>query len=203
MEDLRDVGAPLFLGSHAPPGDDPESLWLGGLDGVAPRAPRVWVPAQAEAAFHLETRLEALFEGVVDDDPDEDEIEEIAPEARSLLAGHVLLDAWVDAFYDACRPLGPRVRVRRPGEAGREATNGRPALLAVRAAWASAWSDDALLDRLRAGGGVRPVPRPLMVHAADAAAPEARTEAVRAHLGAPLHVFVEPDGGVTRLLRSG
>lgn len=205
MDELRDVGLPVPLGHRTPPGSDPESraLAAAAADGT-PLAPRVWIPAAAEAAFyrlnHLEGRLDALFSGVASDDPDEDEIEEIAPDARRLIAGHVLLDAWVDAFYDACRSLGPTLRVRRPGSAGRVATAGRPALLAVRAIWAERWEDDAIIARLRAGGGVRPEPAPVVVHAADAPAQPGAVIAAPGTGPSAAATFLAPDGRLTRLL---
>ncbi len=137
----------------------------------APLAPRVWVPASVEAAFYrlnqLPPRLDALFAGVAGPDPDEDDVEDLAPEARALIAEHALMDLFVEAFYEALAPLPARVRVRRLGAAGRVAPRGRPALLALRAAWADDFGDEAILRRLRAGGALTPPPRPTVVHADD------------------------------------
>jgi hypothetical protein len=203
MDELRDVGLPSPATSGPPEGEDPERRALARLAGTRPLAPRVVVPAAAEAAFyrlnHLEGRLDALFDGLVSDDPDEDEIEEVAPAARRLLAEHVLLDAWIDAFYDACRPLPPRLRVRRSGEAGRAATNGRPALLALRATWAAAWEDDAIVARLQAGAPLRPEPAAAIVHGDDRPL-DARAQAeVEAAVGAGWRAYGTDDGAITRL----
>lgn len=206
MDELRDVGLPHPATAGPPPGEDPESRSLARLADERALAPRVVVPAAAEAAFyrlnHLGGRLDALFDGLASDDPDEDEIEEVAPEARRLLAGHVLLDVWVDAFYDACRPLPARLRVRRAGDAGRTATNGRPALLALRAVWADAWQDEAIVARLRAGGGVRPEPAATIVHGDDRPLDASAQATVEAVLGGDWRAFADADGAITRLERS-
>ena len=206
MDDLRDVGLPHSATSGPPPGDDPETRALARLADAVTLAPRVVVPAAAEAAFyrlnHLGGRLDALFDGLASDDPDEDEIDEVAPEARRLLAGHVLLDVWVDAFYDACRPLASRVRVRRDGEAGRVATNGRPALLALRAVWADAWEDEAIVARLRSGGPLRPDPAATIVHGDDRRVEATVQEAVDAVVGDGWRAFADRDGAITRLERT-
>lgn len=166
-------------------------------------APRVWLPAAAEEAFyrlnHLDARLLDLFGATIDPDPDEDDIEEVAPRARRLIAQHVVLDVWVDAFYDACRPLGSRVRVRRPGHAGSVAANGRPALLALRAAWLAPWDDDAIVARLRSGGDLRTASRPLVVHAEDRAAEGEIADTVERTVGSGWRPYVDDDGAVTRL----
>jgi hypothetical protein len=205
MDELRDVGPPRPANAAPPPGEDAESRALARLaDGLA-LAPRVVVPAAAEAAFyrlnHLGGRLDALFDGLASDDPDEDEIEEVAPEARRLLAGHVLLDVWVDAFYDACRPLPARLRVRRAGEAGRVTTNGRPALLALRAVWADAWQDDAIVARLRAGGPLRPEPAATIVHGDDRPVDARAQAAVDVASGGGWRAFAGEEGAIARLER--
>lgn len=140
---------------------------------TTPLAPRVWVPASVEAAFYrlnrLPPRLEALFDGVAGPDPDEDDVEDVAPEARALIAEHALMDLFVEAFYEVLRPLPAAVRVRRLGTAGRVAVRGRPALLALRATWADDFADEAIVRRLRAGGSVVPPARGTVVHADDVA----------------------------------
>jgi hypothetical protein len=201
---LAGVGAPWPARSDAPPDLPGEPAELARLAGEVALAPRVWIPAEAEEAFYrlnrLPPRLRDLFAPVEGHDPDEDDVEEIAPAARALLAEHALLDAWVDAFYEALAPLSDRVRVRRPGTPGRTAARGRPALLAVRAVWAEAWSDEAVLARLRATGGVALAAGPLLVHDADdAPAPPALAARVAELLGEPRAVAARPDGAITRL----
>lgn len=172
----------------AGPGGRTEVEALRAAAAMAPLAPRVWVPASVEAAFYrlnrLPPRLEALFDGVAGLDPDEDDVEDLAPEARALIAGHALMDLFVEAFYEVVQPLPSPVRVRRLGTAGRVAGRGRPALLALRATWADDFADEAILWRLRAGGGVVPPARPTVVHAGD----------VESTSG-----FVDAEGAPTRL----
>lgn len=167
-------------------------------------APMVWIPPDAEEAFYrlngLPSRLAAVFEGVASHDPDEDDVEELAPQARALLGQHALLDAWVDAFYEAVGDLPARLRVRRPGDAGREAARGRPALLALRATWADDWSDDAVLARLRATGSVALEAAPVLLHGSDDdEADDARTARVQEALGVERRVRIDADGRIVRL----
>lgn len=200
------------LGSDVPwpPSDGPPPRWpgeptdLADLVGVVPLAERVWIPAAAEETFyrlnHLPPRLTALFAEVASTDPDEDDVDEIAPRARALVASHVVLDDWVDAFYEATGSLGERLEVRRPGAAGRRASRGRPALLALRAVWGEAWSDDAVTRRLRATGTVGLEARPIIVHAAgDGPAEPALARRIADALGGPREVRALSDGRVTRV----
>lgn len=150
-------------------------------------APIVVVPAAAEARFYrwnnLSARLAALFARVDLADPDEDDLEELAPAAEALLREHFLLDETVDAFYESTSRLPPRLRVRRPGGEGRPAGRGRPALLALKRAWADAWSAEALEDRLRSGFPLVPDPRPVLVHGDPLPASPPEAAAVREALG--------------------
>jgi hypothetical protein len=203
-ESLAGAGAPWPARSDAPPVVPGEPAELARLAGEVPLAPRVWIPAEAEEAFyrlnHLPPRLRELFAPIASRDPDEDDVEEIAPLARELLARHVLLDTWVDAFYDAVAPLAERVRVRRAGTPGRTAARGRPALLALRAVWAEAWSDAAVTARLRATGSVALGAAPVLIHdAEDVPAGPELTARVAEILGAPRAVATRSDGAVTRL----
>ena len=203
-ESLTGAGAPWPARSDAPPAMPGEAAELARLAGEVPLAPRVWIPAEAEEAFyrlnHLPPRLRELFAPIASRDPDEDDIEDIAPAARDLLARHALLDSWVDAFYDAVAPLPDRVRVRRPGTPGRTAARGRPALLALRAVWAEAWSDAAVTARLRATGSVALDAAPVLIHDAEdaSAAPELAARVAEV-LGTPTAVAARDDGAVTRL----
>jgi len=191
-----------------------ESVWgLGGaeeraalakVEGVVPLAERVVVPAGVEAAFYrlnqLPGQLGDVFRGLVSRDPDEDDVEDVAPEARALLARHVLDDVFVEAFYEASSQLPERVRVRRLGREGTLALRGRPALLALRAAWAEAWTDDAIVARLRETGELMPAPRAVVVHGADQPAPEAVVTQVAEALGAPPRIVTLVNGRVAQLV---
>jgi hypothetical protein len=203
-ESLTGAGAPWPARADAPPAVPGEAAELARLADEVPLAPRVWIPAEAEEAFyrlnHLPPRLRELFAPIASRDPDEDDIEEIAPVARELLARHALLDTWVDAFYEAVAPLAGHVRIRRLGTPGRTAARGRPALLALRAVWAEAWTDAAVTARLRATGSVALDAAPVLVHDAEdaPAAPELASR-VAEILGRPTAVTTRSDGAVTRL----
>lgn len=203
MDALNDVGSPFPPSSARPIDASDESRALASLEAPLERSPRVWIPAAAEASFyrlnHLDVAIAERFAGIAGPDPDEDDVEEVAPEVRRLIADHVLLDAWVDAFYDACRPLGPRVRLRRPNQAGASALNGRPALLALRAAWAETWSDDAIVARLRAGGNLRAPASPFVVHADDRPAETSVAAAVERQIGKGWSAYTDDSGAITRL----
>lgn len=200
------VGArPQRVSEAGPPPVPGEAEALARLaEAGVPLAPMVWVPPAAEEGFyrwnHLPARLVALFDGVASHDPDEDDVEDRAAEARALLTRHVMLDVWVDDLYEATRSLPTRVRVRRPGAPGRIAARGRPTLLALRAIWAEDWSDEAVLARLRATGSVALSEAPVLVHDANEHAPSAATAAriAEAH-GDPLDALVDGDGRVTRV----
>ena len=172
-------------------------------------APLRIVPAAAEESFYrlnnLPARLNALFAGVDPGDPDEDDIEELAPEARRLLMTHYLLDEFVDLFYEGLAGLPGRVRLRRPQEGGqarlpgRVASRGRPALLALKTLWTDDWSFDTLMARLQ-GGGVALAARPVLVQSAeDEARDERPSRAASDILGQDVSVW-SGTGGVSRVV---
>ncbi len=171
-------------------------------------APLRLVPAAAEESFYrlnnLPGRLNALFSGLDFSDPDEDDIEELAPEAQALLNTHYLLDEFVDLFYEGLKGLPGRVRLRRPqvGRArppGRVAARGRPALLALKHLWADDWSFEELTARLKKGG-VALAARPVLVGSADEENRDApKSQAASDILGKPVSVWSVP-GGVSRVV---
>ena len=171
-------------------------------------APLRIVPAAAEESFYrlnnLPARLNALFAGVDPGDPDEDDIEELAPEAQGLLMTHYLLDEFVDLFYEGLAGLPGRVRLRRPqkgGQArlpGHKASRGRPALLALKALWADDWSFDTLMARLE-GDGVALAARPVLVQSAEEARDERSSRAASDILGRDVSVW-SGTGGISRVV---
>jgi hypothetical protein len=204
-----DPAAPTTLGPppFAPEGPDPGGE-LSALERLAragvPLARIAIVPAGAEERFYrlnnLAERIRALFDDVDLDDPDEDDIEEVAPRAQALLVGHYLLDETIDEFYRAIGPLGARLQVRRAGEAGERVAAGRPALLAVKRLWQRTWSIERVLGRLRSGGPLAPDAAPVLIHAADAELPGGvALDSARLIVGAGVGVFGLSDGSVTRL----
>ncbi|MEX2501125.1 MAG: hypothetical protein WD336_02010 [Trueperaceae bacterium] len=183
--------------------DGSEAERLATVQNAMALTPRVRIPPGAEEAFYrlnrLPERLRSLYAPVASLDPDPDDVEDLGPAARTLLREHVLHDLWIDALYDVLASLPSRVRVRRPGTSGRIASGTRPALLAVRAAWADAWSDKAVLARLRASGSVALAAQALWIHADDAPADAEQQRTVDELLDVRCTAFVANDGTLARL----
>jgi hypothetical protein len=176
--------------------------------GRLPVARTIVVPAAAEAEFYrlnnLPGRLGELFKGIDEADPDDDDIEELAPEAERLVAGRYLLDEFIDLFYEALSGLPEVVRVRRPSEEGAVAARGRSSLLALKRNWSEDWGFERLWDRLSSGGPLLPAPRPLLIQPAPL---ERLSRALENHAGALLgrsvELFGDPDLGITLVRAPG
>lgn len=202
-----DVTGPSLVTSLLP--DSPDLRWLElaslrtlQLGGV-PVAPILVVPAAAEERFYrlnnLVPQLEALFRGVDPANPDEDDLEEFAPDALALFKNHFLLDEFIDLFYDALHALPGSMRVRRPGRAGVTSVSGRPALVALKDTWAADWSFEALEERLKRTPSFALEARPVLLSpAAETPAPPELTVQVGDFLERPVQVWVN-DLGVSRL----
>lgn len=190
---------------RATPGDGGTELtWLRRAESLGvPIAPMAVVAAQVEAAYYhlnqLGPRIEAHFSHVDARDPDEDDLEELAPDVVDWVLGHALLDEVVEAFYDALVGLPPRVVVRRSGAPGVVALRGRPALLAVKRIWSRDWSFAALGARLAAGGDVMPRPGPVLVHTAEVHVDPEAADAASAALGREVGAWCDPQGRLVRL----
>lgn len=162
------------------------------------------VPKEAQELFYrhgnLVSRLSQLFRGVDPLDPDEDDLEELAPGAMGLITGSYLLDETVDTFYDSVSWLPPARRIRRPDSAGIEATGDRASLLALKRVWAEDWSFASLSARLASERSFRLEAGPVLVHAADEPAADRRLLGqVERLLGRPVAVHVTEDGSISRL----
>lgn len=172
-------------------------------DAGVPVAPMAVMPAEAEERFYrfnnLPERLEQIFEGVDPVDPDEDDLEALAPRAVLLLERHFLLDELIDAFYDRIADLPDRLHVRRPASTGLHAARGRPALLAVKRLWAADWSFDALAQRVPMAKTFALEARDVLVHGVEAPASADVLERVAAVLGSEVRAWVGPGGGVARI----
>lgn len=149
-------------------------------------APLRIVPTAAEETFYrlnnLPAQLSALFRGVDLSDPDEDDLEELAPKAQRLVRAHFLLDEFVDGFYAGLSGLPAQLRVRRPNtgrvaHSGRVVARGRPALLALKDTWTDDWSFDALSARTVLEGSVALAAQPVLF------APPAQDDAGDAEAG--------------------
>ncbi len=164
-------------------------------------APLRVVPAEVEETFYrtnnLPKQLNDLFRGLDLSNPDEDDIEELAPEAQGLLKAHFLLDEVVDLFYEGLSALPSKVRVRRPGSEGCTATRGRPALIALKNTWVEDWSFDALMTRLEKNHSVALQARPVLVGASGLEPTSDLSERAAEVLGRDVTVLTEPDTGIT------
>src|SRR5690625_434543 len=190
-------------GAPGPAGEELDRLAELHAAGLAV-APIMLVPASSEEAFYhygnLVRRLNRLFRDVDPVDPDEDDLEELAPEAMTLVTGSYLLDEVIDEFYETVRFLPEERRVRRPGSAGVPARGARGCLLALKRTWAEDWSFSALSERVPATAGFGLDARPVLVHEADApAADRVLLGRVAEVLGTAASVWVTPDGSISRL----
>ena len=184
-------------------GDDASELaWLLRAERAGlPVTPMAVVPVTVEATFYqlnnLPEQLLRLFAGVVSDDPDEDDLEERAPEAIALVLGHTLLDEVIEGLYDALDGLPERLLVRRAGSDGVATWRGRETLLTIKRTWSRAWQVDAIAARLRAGQGLAPQPQPLLVH--DAAVARANETLDLGPDGAAVEAWHDGAGRLARL----
>lgn len=168
-------------------------------------APTLIVPALAEEWFYelnnLPAQLTELFAGVDLTDPDEDDIEELAPQAETLLTQHYLLDEFIDLFYSRTATFPPQLRLRRPSQdAGRTATRGRPSLLALKQLWADEWTFDAIMDRLEQHHTIGLPARPVLVQPAGLEPVDVSVNAQAVDiLNTEVVLWHEPTFGITRV----
>jgi glycerol-3-phosphate O-acyltransferase len=167
-------------------------------------APLLVISGAVEELFYrsnnLAPQLLQLFAAVDHLNPDEDELEDVAPEAVRLLMQNYLLEEVIDGFYDAVALLPRDLRIRRPGSAGAATQRGRAALLALKRVWAADWTVDALFDRLSATGRIELAERPVLLHATDAPVTgTAMQRRVAAVLGRSVGVNADAAGNITRL----
>lgn len=192
------------LAPDAPIDGAAELAWLRRAQDLGvPVAPMAVVTADVERDFYrlaqLEPRVRARFAHVDPRDPDEDDLEELAPEVGAWVLDAALLVEVVEGFYEALAGLPARVRVRRPGDEGMAAVRGRPALVAVKRVWAADWTVAAIATRLAAGGDWMPEPAPVLVHAADLQPdPVAAAAATRA-VGREVEAWCDGRGRLARL----
>jgi hypothetical protein len=167
-----------------------------------PLAPISIIPAAIEEHFYrlnnLPRQLAELFAALDPGNPDEDDIEDLAPAAAKLLKMHYLLDEVIDIFYEAIHDLGASLSVRRSGEAGYECSQGRPALMALRNLWLDDWSYEAIMKRLEQTQSIGPQPRPVLVHAADEPAPPTLNTQASRILEKPIALW-QNQAGITRV----
>lgn len=175
-------------------------------------APLRVLAEDAEEQFYrlnnLPAQLTALFAPLDLDDPDEDDLEELSPEAQKLIRAHFLLDEVVDLFYAGLDGLPDLLRVRRlnpemgnigvSSAGGRVATRGRPTLLALKEIWADDWSFDALWARLEAEHSVALSARPVLFTASGAEGGRGEEdERASRVVGRALRLLHDPASGIT------
>ncbi len=168
-------------------------------------APLKIVLPEVEEMFYrlnnLPEKLKRLFKDVNPDDPDEDDIEDLSPQALKLVKSHYLLDEFIDLFYEAITDLPEKLCLRRPAlKPSHIALRGRPALLALKDIWAQDWSFDALMSRLKTWG-LAPEMRPVLIQAIAQERAEVELE-VRASAILEQAVGLELDasGNITRVI---
>jgi len=167
-------------------------------------APIMVMQASSQEDFYrygnLVRQLSELFRGVDPADPDEDDLDEIAPAAMALVTGSYLLDEVIDEFYETVRLLPPERRVRRPGSAGLTARGDRGSLLAVKRIWADDWSFEALRTRLASTRSFVLEAQSVLLHAADEPSSDpALLGRVSEVLGERCRVWVTKGGSISRL----
>jgi hypothetical protein len=167
-------------------------------------APLSVIPAEVEGAFYrlnnLPAQLAELFDQVDLSDPDEDDIEELEPQAQLLFRNYYLLDEFIDVFYEAIRPLASTLQLRRPGQSqGVSAVKGRPCLLALKSLWLQDWNFDALMARLVTTGRLGLEPRPVLISPAGRPASSALNQQASLLLGREVSLE-QADGAISNLL---
>ena len=166
-------------------------------------APLVVVPASLEEHFYrlnnLPEQLSKLFSKINFKRPDEDAIEDLAPQAQDLIKRHYFLDEIIDMLYATLTPLPNQVVIRRPQENGIIALNGRPALMALKNIWAQNWSFENLLERIEKISSIAITERPVMIQAPGGITSESKSKEASQLLGQK--VTVETcELGVTRVV---
>jgi len=166
-------------------------------------APMVVVPAHTEADYYrwnnLPERIEALFADLDPRDPDEDDVEELAPVVAGWMMEHALLDGVIDNLYASFADLPAEVCVRRPGDAGAWSPKGRPALLALKRIWAADWDLAAVMARCTVRGDWLPNPRPVLLHDAQMRPDWELARAASHALARPVQAWSDQDGRLLRL----
>lgn len=175
------------------------------VDGGLMVAPILVVPASLEEYFYrlnnLPAQLSSIFAKIKTTNPDEDDVEDAAPQAQALLKRHYLLDEVIDMFYEQLEFLPERVTVRRAGGEGKTVTKGRPALMALKDVWIEDWSFEAVLDRLERTQTIGLEARPTLIttESTGEASKEVLNQ-VRNILGEDVELEVSNGLGITRII---
>jgi hypothetical protein len=166
-------------------------------------APLLVIPAALEEHFYhlnnLPAQLSKLFANINLKRPDEDDLEDLAPQAQSLIKKHFFLDEIIDMIYSMLQPMPERVVLRRPDENGLEVLNGRPALMAIKDLWAEDWTFEVLLERLEKSSSIAITERPIIIQNVGGTSSEALSKQASQLLGNTIQVEANQQG-VTRVL---
>jgi hypothetical protein len=166
-------------------------------------APLLVIPAALEEHFYrlnnLPAQLAKLFSTINPKRPDEDDLEDIAPQAQHLIKKHFFLDEIIDMIYSSLQPMPQRVTVRRPDEGGMEVLNGRPTLMAIKDLWAKDWEFETLLERIEKHSSIAITERPIIIQGTGGTIAEALSKQASQILGQTLQVEANKEG-ITRLL---
>lgn len=121
---------------------------------------------------NLPEQLSQLFQQVDLQYPDEDDIEEIAPQAQALLQQSYLLDEVIDAFYASLEHAPEWLCLRYPypysldiADVEHKVLRGRPSLMRLKALWRARWSYEALWARLEQRQSIALQSYPILMHA--------------------------------------
>lgn len=121
---------------------------------------------------NLPEQLSQLFQQVDLQYPDEDDIEEIAPQAQALLQQSYLLDEVIDAFYASLEHAPEWLCLRYPypysldiADVEHKVLRGRPSLMRLKALWRARWSYEALWARLEQQHSIALQSYPILMHA--------------------------------------
>lgn len=173
-------------------------------------APMVVVDEAVETDFYrlnnLPEQLSQFFQGVNLQNPDEDDIEEIAPQAQALLKQSYLLDEVIDGFYEIVRevlPTADALTLRYPypltQDVHTKVVQGRPALMRLKHLWQARWAYDALWARVSQAHTIALPSYPILIHTPIVAEDAALSERSSKLLEQPVHVFHDATGAIVHL----
>lgn len=158
---------------------------------------------------NLPEQLSQLFQQVDLQHPDEDDIEEIAPQAQALLQQSYLLDEVIDAFYASLEHAPEWLCLRYPypysldiADVEHKVLRGRPSLMRLKALWRARWSYEALWARLEQQHSIALQSYPILMHAPSVVEMNEMPADMADILNSAantLRVFVDEAGRITHL----
>jgi hypothetical protein len=166
-------------------------------------APMRVVPGALEEHFYrlnnLPEQLGKLFKGVNLKRPDEDDLEDLAPQAQALIKRHFILDEIIDMIYSSIAALPQHLVIRRPGQQGLTALNGRPTLIAIKDIWMQTWSFENLQERLDKTPTIAIAEQPVIIQSSGSSASPTLSQQASQILGQKVTVEAL-ETGITRVM---